>query len=124
MTIAIVALAATILLCLQDRRASKRESALNDHLIRQEQRHSAHMAKVLEQKNPDLEQLIGLIDRQMQRIQAPVQAVMDHSVAQAVPSPPAVPWDDDDAFHRSRGMTTEELAEAEMRAELVTSGAA
>jgi rubrerythrin len=119
-----IAVVAAIALYLTNRQAGRRERDLNDHLIRQEQRHSAHMAKVLAQKNPDLEQLIGLIDRQMQRIQAPAQAVVDHSVAQMPESLPAVGFDDDDAFWKSRELDKEQLAEAEMHAERVTSGVA
>lgn len=49
------------------------------------------------------------IDRMCQRIQAPEQAVIDHSVVQPLPSPPAVMHDDDQDFWGAR-MTKDELA--------------
>lgn len=46
------------------------------------------------------------IDGLLQRIQAPELAVMQHQLAVPVVNPPSLPFDDDDAFHKTR----EELA--------------
>lgn len=51
------------------------------------------------------------IDRLCQRIQAPEQAVIDHSIVQPLPSPPAVMAEDDEDFWLSR-MSKEDLAAA------------
>jgi hypothetical protein len=70
---------------------------LHAHEARRVQaRYDDRLDQLLAAKNPDLEQLIALVDRLCQRVQAPSQAVIDHSLAAAVvpPSPPAVPFDD------------------------------
>lgn len=58
----------------------------------------------------------ALVERLLQRVQAPEQAVMEHAMAQPLPSPPAVIPDDDGDFWESR-MSKEELAEALMQQE-------
>lgn len=47
-----------------------------------------------------------------QRLQAPEVAVMTHQLAEMPPSPPAVPFDDDAAWHKVQGATREQLAAA------------
>ena len=67
--------------------------------------------------HPDLTQMVGIVDRLCQRIQAPDQAVIDHSIVQPLPEmpQPALP-DDDAAFWKAQGFapaaSKEELAEA------------
>lgn len=117
-TIAIAAL--VVGLWLHHRALNTQRDDFQTQLSAQHDRHAQNLQRVLAQKNPDLEQLIALIDRQMQRIQAPAQAVMDHSVGLAAPSPPAIPFDDDDAFNESRQMSKEDLAEHLMRAEVTS----
>lgn len=74
--------------------------------------------------NPDTAALIALTENLCQRIQAPQQAVIDHTVQQTVTPdmvPPAVPPDDDKAFWDNRPLSKEALAEILM-AEEVTDG--
>lgn len=123
MTLIAVAVLAVIGLWLHTRTTNQIRDDFRRELSQVHDRQAKHLQSVIAQKNPDLEQLIALIDRQMQRIQAPQQAVVDHSIAAAAPSHPAVPFDDDEAFHQAHSMTVEELAEAAWNAE-VTSGAA
>ena len=47
-----------------------------------------------------------------QRLQAPEVAVMAHQLAEMPPSPPAVPFDDDEAWHKVQNTTREDLAAA------------
>lgn len=47
-----------------------------------------------------------------QRLQAPEVAVMRHQLAEMPPSPPAVPFDDDAAYHEVQSATREDLAAA------------
>lgn len=55
----------------------------------------------------------ALVERLLQRIQAPETAVIEHSVAQPFASPAAVTPDDDQDFWEAR-MTKEQLAELAM----------
>jgi hypothetical protein len=70
------------------------------------------------QPNPDLVELVALVDRLCQRIQAPSQAVFEHTAAHPPPptheqAPSAVDPNDDEDFWESR----EELAERLMTEE-------
>lgn len=50
----------------------------------------------------------------LQRIQAPQQAVYEHSVGTRPPLPEPLPFDDDEAFHASREDLVNALAGAEL----------
>lgn len=69
--------------------------------------------------NPDLLALVGLIDRLCQRIQAPAQAVFEHSTEQVRPgseeAPPAVHPDNDADFWEAREALAERLMAEENR---------
>lgn len=61
--------------------------------------------------HPDLEALIRLVENLCQRIQAPEQAVIDHSIASPEgPQPQFIGGDDDDAYWAHQE-SKEELAE-------------
>jgi hypothetical protein len=112
-------LAALLVAWLLHTRTLKNERARHEQRLDQlERAHTVQMQKLLAQKNPDLDQIIGLVDRLCQRVQAPSQAVVDHSVGLAPPSPPAVGFDDDEAFHAAREMSKEALADMLMDAEV------
>ena len=71
------------------------------------------------QEQRRMREMVALIDRLCQRIQAPAAAVLEHDEATRVMrdeeyAPPAVPPDDDDEFWASR----EKLAELAMQQEL------
>jgi hypothetical protein len=79
----------------------------------------AHHAAERATPSPDTAALIALVQNMAQRIQAPEQAVTDHSIQTELPSmpQPALP-DDDDGFWAGReDMTKDELAEHLMAAE-------
>lgn len=64
--------------------------------------------------------LIGLISDLCQRVQAPEQAVLEHT-AKTVPvehTPPAVNPESDDSYWSAQGLTTEQLAELAFAEEL------
>jgi len=71
------------------------------------------------QASPDLENLIALVDRLCQRVQAPDLAVTEHAFKDTPPSPRAVPFDDDEAFYEAQ-LTKEQLAHAAYEAELAS----
>lgn len=115
------------LIWLLDRRHTQ---ALEANRVEHDQ-HARELMAVLEQLNgqtsllaarvrephPDLSELTGIIDRLCQRVQAPEQAVIDHSVMQPLPPMPQPALPDDDAqFWRDQGFapepTKEELAAA------------
>ena len=70
--------------------------------------------------NPDTTALIALVERMAQRIQAPTEAVVEHQLAAPLPdSPPAIPFDNDQAFWEAQEpLSKEALADALMDAEL------
>jgi hypothetical protein len=79
--------------------------------------HQEHITSLLAQKNPDLEQMISLVEELCQRIQAPEQAVIDHSFdGQQIQMPSVVAMDDDEAFHETKEQLAERLAMAEVGA--------
>jgi hypothetical protein len=90
-----------------------------DQVSLMQQQHTHHLNLLIQQKNPDLEQLIALVDRQMQRIQAPAQAVIDHSMTSMVhESPETIPMDDDEAYWDQKSVISkEDFAEAAFAAE-------
>lgn len=69
--------------------------------------------------HPDLSEMVALIDRVCQRLQAPEQAVIEHAIGDH-PSPPAVPPDDDIAYWEAQKAMLDktELADLAMEAEL------
>jgi len=69
--------------------------------------------------NPDTTALIALVERMAQRIQAPTEAVVEHQLAAPLPdSPPAIPFDNDQAFWEAQEpLSKEALADALMEAE-------
>lgn len=72
-------------------------------------------------QHPDIAALISLTDRLCQRIQAPEQAVIDHSVAQPITPdmiPQAVNPELDDEYWDSRQISKEDLAEQAAAEEL------
>ena len=71
------------------------------------------------QRDPDIRQLIALVDRLCQRVQAPQTAVLEHREREAPAptaqyAPPAVEPDDDEGYWEAK----ERLAEQMMRAEV------
>jgi hypothetical protein len=69
--------------------------------------------------HPDLTALIDLVDRLCQRIQAPEQAVIEHSIQQPLPDvPPTVRPDDDRGYWEALNLSKEDLAEGAMAGEL------
>lgn len=84
-----------------------------DHLARLDNLTSGVLARC-EQPHPDLKELVGIVDRLCQRIQAPDAAVTEHAMAQPLPDMPQVVMPDDDrAWWESQGfqMPKEQLAE-------------
>lgn len=70
----------------------------------------AHASK----PHPDVAELVALVDRLCQRIQAPEQAVVEHAMAQPLPPlPMAIEMDDDEGHWESK----EQMAEREMAEE-------
>ena len=61
--------------------------------------------------HPDLTELVALVDRLCQRIQAPEQAVVEHAMQMPLPPMPQVIEMDDDDRHFE---TKEQMAEREM----------
>lgn len=75
----------------------------------------AHIEAARAKAAPDLTELVALIDRLCQRVQAPEQAVVEHAMAQPLPPmPQVIEMDDDDAHWEAK----EQMAEREMMAEL------
>lgn len=73
------------------------------------------------QTTPDLAALITLVENLCQRVQAPEQAVIDHSTQTDVaPGPAAVNPELDQSYWDAHGPTKEELADAEFEREQVT----
>lgn len=82
-----------------------------------------HVHQIAGQASPDLTELIALVDRLCQRLQAPEQAIVDHQIQQVdLPTPPAVQPDDDqgywEAMERINTMSKGDLAEHAMSAEI------
>lgn len=68
-------------------------------------------AVTLAAATPDLIELVALVDRLCQRVQAPDVAVAEHAAAQGpVWAPPAVPMDDDEAHFQSKEALAEQVA--------------
>lgn len=60
-------------------------------------------ARLLETASPDLTQLVALVDRLCQRVQAPDVAVTQHAAQGGEQwAPPAIGFDDDEAFMQSK----------------------
>lgn len=116
MMIALVSVAVVIVAALHTWTLRDQRRRYETHLDAQADR----MHTLLAAKDPDLEQIIALVDRLCQRIQAPTQAVIDHSIATVpVESPAAVGFDDDEGFHAAReNLTKEQLADMMMDAEV------
>lgn len=75
--------------------------------------------------DPNVAALIALTENLCQRLQAPQQAVIDHTIQQAVTPdmvPPAIPPDDDTAFWDAQPFSKEALADILAHAEVSTSG--
>lgn len=77
-----------------------------------ENRHAvAVVESVARSGSPDLMEMVGLVDRLCQRVQAPAVAVAEHAMM-AAPAyvPQHVPVDDDDAHWESKEQLAERLA--------------
>lgn len=78
--------------------------------------HADQIAKLTASRDPDLEQLVSLVDRLCQRVQAPAQAVAEHAIStgpQWTPPQPIQP-DDDAAFHETKEELADRLAAIEL----------
>lgn len=106
--LACVAVAA-LLICVWSQRDMR--ASLRAELVEERRQHHNLTRELLDARSPDLEQLIALTDRLCQRIQAPELAVLEHQQAGPALTPPAVGFDDDEAFHAAHGLTTEQLAD-------------
>lgn len=97
--------------------------AHNQYRLDMDAGYQASLAQLAEhfkpEPHPDIAQLVALVDRLCQRLQAPDHAVVEHAQAQPLPPmPQAVLPDDDEGWHRAQALTKEQLAEQAMAAEL------
>jgi hypothetical protein len=81
--------------------------ALAGFLILEVRHQSTVIEAVARAGSPDLCEMVQLVDRLCQRIQAPEAAVMEHASQGPLYAPQHVPLDDDQAYQESK----EELAE-------------
>lgn len=89
--LAVVAVLQLIYLAYLTREHSRADAAARDALAAAQAAHSHQVSHLL------------------QRIQAPEAAVVAHQIATAPPPPLELPWDDDEAFHKTREQLADEL---------------
>lgn len=82
------------------------QSAAIAYLLIAQRGHAQLIAEVVRCASPDLCEMVALVDRLCQRVQAPQAAVAEHA-AGVFSAPQHVPMDDDSAYHQSK----EELAD-------------
>lgn len=81
---------------------------------RERQRQNTLIASIAASGSPDLCEMIAIVDRLCQRIQAPSVAVAEHNQATVGEfAPPAVSMFSDDEHHESKEELAERLAAAE-----------
>jgi hypothetical protein len=85
--------------------------ALAAFLILEVRHQSTVIEAVARAGSPDLCEMVALVDRLCQRIQAPEAAVMEHAAQGAVYAPQHVPLDDDQQFFESKEQLAERLQE-------------
>jgi hypothetical protein len=77
--------------------------ALIGYLVYQQQRQAPLIAEVVRCSSPDLVEMVALVDRLCQRLQAPELAAAQHfNEGAPVYAPPAVSMFDDDDFNESK----------------------
>lgn len=76
----------------------------------------AQLADVLKPvPHPDIKELIGLVDRLCQRVQAPEHAIVEHAQAQPLPPmPAAVLPDDDEGWHQAHALSAQLLSKEDL----------
>jgi len=83
--------------------------------------HNQHTAALITNQAETVQAFIAQVDRLCQRLQAPQQAVIDHTIQTLQPGPPPIPMDDDAGYDDLHGLSKDELAELVADAELRTS---
>jgi hypothetical protein len=86
--------------------------ALAAFLILEVRHQSTVIEAVARAGSPDLKEMVALVDRLCQRIQAPEAAVMQHAAQGPLYAPQHVPLDNDEEYHQSKEELADLLAEA------------